>query len=59
LALLLKFAGREFASKHYQRFKWDVVAKWPIDESFNVDEKMITSWIERIKREETLHGERQ
>ena len=41
LAILLHTFGKEFAQRHYQDFKWQVVARWPqadFEVDFDLDE---------------------
>lgn len=46
LALLLDFTTEEFAVKHYQDFKWDVVAKLH-QKDFEIEESVITDWVNK------------
>ena len=44
LGLLLILAGREFAEKHYQDMKWDIIAKLP-QEDFEIPARTVEDWI--------------
>lgn len=46
LALLLKFSNAEFAQRHYEQFKWDLIAILPQDD-FEFQEEIITDWIKK------------
>ncbi len=44
LALLMLFAGREFAERNYMDFKWQIVAKLP-QEDFEIPACQVEEWI--------------
>jgi len=44
LALLMVFAGREFAERNYQDFKWQMVATLP-QEDFEMSAASVEEWI--------------
>jgi len=44
LALLMVFAGREFAERNYMDFKWQLVAKLP-QEDFEMPVASVEEWI--------------
>lgn len=53
LALLLEFTSEENATRYYQKFKWDVIAKLP-KKDFEIPVSDVTGWIvENIKNGET------
>jgi hypothetical protein len=35
LAILLDLKGEAFAKRHYQKFKWDVIAELPVGKGFS------------------------
>lgn len=43
LALLLHFTDKDFAQRHYQHFKADIIAKLP-QTSFEIEEATVTDW---------------
>lgn len=48
LALLLHFSdSRKYAIEHYQAFKFDVIAKLPMYQSFNIKNEVIHEWIKK------------
>ncbi|NLH62478.1 MAG: hypothetical protein GX452_13850 [Ignavibacteriales bacterium] len=50
LALLMQFAETEFATSHYQEFKWDVIARLP-QADFILNSKVIEEWIKTHNEE--------
>ena len=49
LAILLDYAGKEVALRHYQQFKWDFVVNWKDCWKFTGDE--IEMWLTSSKKE--------
>jgi len=48
LALLMVFAGREFAEGNYMNFKWQIVAKLP-QRDFEMPAATVEEWIRQRK----------
>ena len=49
LAILCwEFGSEEFALRYYQRFKWDVISKIPMDQDLKIRSEEIRGWAERI-----------
>lgn len=46
LAILLHFASKEFALKHYQQFKFDVIAAQSMYNDLHVSNNVVHDWIE-------------
>jgi hypothetical protein len=44
LAILLRYTNRETAEAHYQKFKWDVIAKLP-PRDFELTEERVKKWL--------------
>lgn len=44
LSLLTDALGKEIAERHYQNFKWDVIAKWDQD-SWHITKTFIQQWL--------------
>ena len=50
LALLLHFSGDDFtALNFYQQFKWDVIARLPVDSEFCFDSAIVEEWLKAAK----------
>lgn len=48
LGLLLDVTGdRGIATRFYQDFKWEVVAKWPMTEDWSTDGLTILNWVNK------------
>lgn len=47
LALLLEAGTENEAVKYYQDFKFDHIAKAPLDEDFSMDAAVVYDWLER------------
>lgn len=47
LAIMLIFLSKEEALKLYQDFKWEVIAKFPLDEDFYLSPNNVREWIEK------------
>lgn len=45
LALLLEETDEQMAIANYQQFKWDVVAQWPMDSTFEITSEDIQTWL--------------
>ncbi len=55
LAILLDAYGEQFAKKHYQDFKWEFVAKWPMDGSWVLDAWQLRQFKEACETAEAKH----
>ena len=45
LALLLEEVGARLARAHYQQFKWDVIARLPQDQPWQLTSDQILDWV--------------
>ena len=48
LSILTQYAGQEFADRHYQQFKFDVIASIP-REGGTITVEKIEQWIDKVK----------
>ena len=48
LSILTQYAGQEFADRHYQQFKFDVIASIP-REGDTITAEKIEQWIDKVK----------
>lgn len=51
LGILLEFTDEETARRLYQRFKFDVVARFPMGESWRFSARTVEEWIEAHREE--------
>ncbi len=52
LALLLKYGMSEYeAVRHHQNFKFDIIAKFPQGEDFELESDKVVEWIQKNVRE--------
>jgi hypothetical protein len=58
LALLLDACDERTALRFYQRFKWDVVAVWPIDGSWELTEDQLKHWVSMRRTADRAEDER-
>lgn len=47
LAILLKFETEEMAKRHYQKFKWDIIANLP-RKDFVISVNLVKEWIRQV-----------
>jgi len=50
LAILADLIGKKEARKHYQAFKWDLIAKLPQGKGWTLNEQQIRRWLVERKR---------
>ena len=52
LAILLDWTkDTEFALRRYQQFKWEKVARWPMDEDWSLQTSELQKWLDGIEAE--------
>ena len=50
LAILLRFCRKEEAVKLHQPFKWDIIAKFPIDEEWELTDTRVHDWLDAMRK---------